>query len=158
MAVTTIFVASIILWFLLNFGIHGMVTEVSESFGAVICHALVPFLAPAGLGFWQVAVALISGLSAKEVVVSSCSVLFGISSINSAEGMTALHGALGAIGFGRLNAYCFMLFCLLYTPCVAAIASIRRELGGKWAFFVVIGQCVIAWLAAFAVHTVAMLF
>ena len=155
---TTIFVASIILWFLLNFGIHGMVTEVSESFGAVIGHALVPFLAPAGLGFWQVAVALISGLSAKEVVVSSCSVLFGISSINSAEGMTALHGALGAIGFGRLNAYCFMLFCLLYTPCVAAIATIKRETRSwKWTLGMVVFQLLVAWGAAVLVYQVGSL-
>ena len=155
---TTIFVASIILWFLLNFGIHGMVTDVSESFGAVIGHALVPFLAPAGLGFWQVAVALISGLSAKEVVVSSCSVLFGISSINSAEGMTALHGALGAIGFGRLNAYCFMLFCLLYTPCVAAIATIKRETRSwKWTLGMVVFQLLVAWGAAVLVYQVGSL-
>ena len=88
---------------------------------------------------------LITGFMAKESVVSTLTVLFGTTE--------ALLGTITAAGAAAL-----LVFCLLYTPCVAAVASIKRELGGKWAFFVVIGQCVIAWLAAFAVHTVAMLF
>ena len=124
---TTIFVASIVLWFVLNFGPSGYVTEVTGSFAAIFGRILSPVLAPAGLGFWQVAVALISGLSAKEVVVSSFSVLFGISNINSAAGMAELYASLIPIGFGGANAYALMVFCLLYTPCVAAIGTIRRE-------------------------------
>ena len=89
--------------------------------------------------------ALVTGFMAKESVVSTLTVLFGTTE--------ALLGTITAAGAAAL-----LVFCLLYTPCVAAVASIKRELGGKWAFFVVIGQCVIAWLAAFAVHTVAMLF
>ncbi len=156
---TTIFIASIILWFLLNFNMGGMVADVSESFGASIGRALVPFLAPAGLGMWQIAVALLSGLSAKEVVVSSCSVLFGISNINSTEGMAAFSGVLGAQGFGVLNAYCFMLFCLLYTPCVAAIGTIRRETHSlKWTLGMAVFQILVAWAAATAVYQVGSLF
>ncbi|QNM05625.1 ferrous iron transport protein B [Qiania dongpingensis] len=156
---TTIFIASIVLWFVLNFNFSGMVTEVSDSFGAMLGHALVPVLAPAGLGVWQIAVALISGLSAKEVVVSSCSVLFGISNINSAYGMTALSGALGSQGFGPLNAYAFMLFCLLYTPCVAAIGTIRRETHSlKWTAGMVLFQMLLAWTAAVLVYQIGSLF
>ncbi|MCD2491240.1 ferrous iron transport protein B [Lacrimispora sp. NSJ-141] len=156
---TTIFIASIVLWFVLNFNFSGMVTEVSDSFGAMLGHALVPILAPAGLGVWQIAVALISGLSAKEVVVSSCSVLFGISNINSAYGMTALSGVLGSQGFGPLNAYAFMLFCLLYTPCVAAIGTIRRETHSlKWTAGMVLFQLLLAWTAAVLVYQIGGLF
>ena len=88
---------------------------------------LVPALKPAGLGSWQIAVALISGLSAKEVVVSSFSVLYGINNINSAAGMAQLSGILARDGFGAVNAYALMIFCLMYSPCVAAIGTIRRE-------------------------------
>ena len=155
---TTIFVSSIVLWFLLNFGVHGMVSRVSESFGAAIGHALVPVLAPAGLGFWQMAVALISGLTAKEMVVSSCSVLFGIGSLNSPEGMTALHGILGAMGFGPLNAYCFMLFCLLYSPCAAAVAAIKRETRSwSWTIKMAGFQLLAAWSATAAVYQIGRL-
>ena len=120
---TTIFLASIVLWFVLNSGPSGFVTEVSESFAAKFGHLLVPVLKPAGLGSWQIAVALISGISAKEVVVSSFSVLYGISNINSAAGMAELTGVLSASGFGPANAYALMIFCLLYTPCIATIAT-----------------------------------
>ena len=92
---TTIFIASIILWFILNFGVNGMTDDVSNSFGAAVGKFIVPILAPAGLGMWQIAVALISGLSAKEVVVSSFAVLFGISNINSQVGMNTLGDLLG---------------------------------------------------------------
>lgn len=88
---TVIFLASIAMWLLLNFGIHGYTNEMSESFGAAIGHFIVPVLKPIGLGYWQIAVALIAGISAKEVVVSSCAVLFGIANVNSAAGMGALH-------------------------------------------------------------------
>ena len=84
---TTIFIASILMWIILNFGPHGYTTDMSDSFGAILGHGLVPFFAPIGLGFWQIAVALIAGISAKEVVVSSCAVLFGVSNINSGAGM-----------------------------------------------------------------------
>ena len=126
---TTIFVASIVLWFVLNFGIHGYETDVTQSFAAAIGGLLVPILKPAGLGTWQIAVALISGLSAKEVVVSSSSVLYGISNINSAAGMAELSKVLGIAGFGMANAYALLVFCLLYSPCVAAVGTIRRKNG-----------------------------
>ncbi|MBT9775759.1 ferrous iron transport protein B [Clostridium sp. MCC353] len=143
---TTIFVASIILWFVLNTGPSGFVTDVTESFASMFGHAVVPVLKPAGLGSWQIAVALISGLSAKEVVVSSFSVLYGISNVNSQAGMAALSQALGASGFGGLNAYALMIFCLLYTPCVAAIGTIKRETKSmRWTMGMVVFQLVLAW-------------
>lgn len=156
---TTIFVASIIIWFLLNFGIHGMVTEVSESFGAVLGHWMEPILAPAGLGMWQIGVALISGLSAKEVVVSSFCVLFGISNVNSAAGMTALNGQLAEVGFGPLNAYSMMIFCLLYVPCAATIGTIKKETGSmKFTLKMLAFQMALAWFAAVLVYQIGNLF
>lgn len=146
---TTIFLASILLWFVLNTGPAGFVSDVSQSFAAKIGHVLVPVLAPAGLGSWQIAVALISGISAKEVVVSSFSVLYGISNINSAAGMAELTGILSAAGFGSVNAYALMIFCLLYTPCVATIGTIKRETNSwKWTLGMVLFQLVFAWAAA----------
>lgn len=152
---TTIFVASIALWFVLNFGPSGYVSDVTASFAALFGRVLVPALAPAGLGFWQVAVALISGLSAKEVVVSSFSVLFGISNINSASGMSQLSASLAAMGFGGVNAYALMVFCLLYSPCVAAIGTIRRETR-SWAFTLgmMAFQILLAWAASILVFQV----
>ncbi len=152
---TTIFVASIVLWFVLNFGPAGYISDVTESFAAMFGKILAPLLAPAGLGYWQVAVALISGLSAKEVVVSSFSVLFGISNINSAGGMGELVLSLSAMGFGGVNAYALMVFCLMYTPCVAAIGAIRRETR-SWGFTLkLIGfQILAAWVAAAAVFQI----
>ncbi len=156
---TTIFVASIIIWFLLNFGIHGMVTEVSESFGAVLGHWMEPILAPAGLGMWQIGVALISGISAKEVVVSSFCVLFGISNVNSAAGMTALNGQLAEVGFGPLNAYSMMIFCLLYVPCAATIGTIKKETGSmKFTLKMLAFQMALAWFAAVLVYQIGNLF
>lgn len=149
---TTIFIASIVIWFILNFGIHGMVTDVTESFGAVLGHWMEPVLAPAGMGMWQIGVALISGLSAKEVVVSSFSVLFGISNINSADGMSAMSQTLAQYGFGALNAYVLMLFCLLYTPCMATIATIKKETNSwKYTLKLVIFQLLLAYLVSVAV-------
>lgn len=145
---TTIFVASIVLWFVLNSGPSGFVSDVSESFAAWIGHLLVPVLGPAGLGEWRVAVALISGLSAKEVVVSSFAVLFGINNINSAGGMSRLSGILASVGFGGANAYALMIFCLMYSPCIAAVATIRREIGTKWALGMVAFQLGAAWAAS----------
>ena len=156
---TTIFLASIVIWFLLNFGTSGMVTDVSESFGAILGHWLEPLLAPAGLGLWQIGVALISGISAKEVVVSSFCVLFGISNANSAVGMTALTEQLSAYGFGALNAYCLMLFCLLYTPCAATIGTIKKEANSLgFALKAVVFQLLVAWAAAVLVYQVGNLF
>ena len=152
---TVIFLASIAMWLLLNFGIHGYTNEMSESFGAAIGHFIVPVLKPIGLGYWQIAVALIAGISAKEVVVSSCAVLFGIANVNSAAGMGALHQALGAAGFGMVNAYCLMIFCLLYIPCFATLATIRKESGSIKFMFLAAGfQLVMAWLASFVVFQI----
>lgn len=150
---TTIFIASIVLWFVLNLGPEGFVSDVSDSFAAVIGHVLVPVLRPAGLGQWQVAVALISGLSAKEVVVSSFSVLYGINNVNSAAGMTALSSQLAMAGFGGgVNAYALMIFCLLYSPCIAAVATIKRETGSwRWTIGMVLFQLAVAWAGAMLV-------
>ncbi|MCI8517266.1 MAG: ferrous iron transport protein B [Hungatella sp.] len=146
---TTIFVASIVLWFVLNMGPGGIVKEVSGSFAAMIGRLMIPILKPAGLGSWQIAVALISGLSAKEVVVSSFSVLYGINNINSAAGMEQLSKVLAVDGFGPVNAYALMIFCLMYTPCVAAIGTIRRETKSvSWTAGMVLFQMALAWLMA----------
>lgn len=149
---TTIFIASIILWSVLNIGPSGFTGDMSESFAAIIGHSLAPALAPAGLGSWQIVVALISGISAKEVVVSSFSVLYGISNINSAAGMMQLSAILRESGFGGVNAYALMIFCLLYTPCIAAIATIKRETQSlRWTLLMIVFQMAVAWTAAFLV-------
>ncbi|MCR2048971.1 ferrous iron transport protein B [Acetatifactor muris] len=145
---TTIFIASIVIWFVLNFGITGIVENPADSFGAMLGRVLVPVLAPAGLGMWQIAVALLSGISAKEVVVSSFSVLFGVANANSDTGVAAIVENIHKINpaFGPLNAYCLMLFCLLYVPCVATVATIKKE-SGSWKFTgkMIVFQIVLAW-------------
>lgn len=142
---TTIFVGSVLLWVVMNFGPSGMITDVSESFAASIGKFLVPVLAPAGLGLWQIGVALISGIAAKELVVSSCSVLFSMN-INSDTGIEAFHRTLNAMGFGNLNAYVLMIFCLLYIPCIATIATIHKETNSwKWTIGMIFMQLLIAW-------------
>ena len=126
--------ASVIMWFILNFGPGGYTTDMENSFGAVLGKFIVPFFIPLGLGYWQIAMALIAGISAKEVVVTSCAVLFGISNVNSQMGMDSLYKLLAGMGFGGLNAYCLMIFCLLYIPCAATLVTIKKEMGGwKWA-------------------------
>ncbi len=156
---TTIFIASIIIWFLLNFGIDGMAKEVTDSFGAVLGHWMEPILAPAGLGMWQIGVALISGISAKEVVVSSFCVLFGINNVNSAAGMAAMSEQLAQVGFGPLNAYSMMVFCLLYVPCAATIGTIKRESHSlTFTLKMIVFQLVVAWLAAVLVYQAGSLF
>ena len=152
---TTIFVASIVMWAILNFGPQGYTTEMSGSFGSILGRVLVPFFAPLGLGFWQIAVALIAGVSAKEVVVSSCAVLFGVPNINSGEGMNTLVGILGTVGFGQLNAFCRMVFCLLYIPCMATLATIKKESGSwKWTGFTALFQLAVAWVVTFGVYQI----
>lgn len=152
---TTNFVASIVMWAILNFGPHGYTTEMSGSFGSILGRVLVPFFAPLGLGFWQIAVALIAGVSAKEVVVSSCAVLFGVPNINSGEGMNTLVGILGTVGFGQLNAFCLMVFCLLYIPCMATLATIKKESGSwKWTGFTALFQLAVAWVVTFGVYQI----
>ena len=155
---TTIFVASIVIWFILNYNFQGMTSDVTTSFGAMIGKVLAPVLIPAGLGTWQIVVALISGLSAKEVVISSFSVLYGVNNISSPEGMTTLSQALGAIGFGPLNAYALMVFCLLYTPCVATLATVRKETHStSWTLKMVVFQLLLAYAAAVLVFQVGSL-
>ena len=156
---TTIFLASIVLWFLLKFGSHGMAGEMSDSFGAYLGKWLTPIMRPAGLGYWQIVVALISGIAAKEVVVSSMSVLYGISNISSDAGMASLSALLGTQGFTAVNAYALMIFCLLYVPCIASIAVIRKETGSlKWTAGTVLLQLGIAWVCATLFFQVASLF
>ena len=153
---TVIFFASIVMWLLLNVGPSGFVTDITESFGAVIGKAIVPFFKPLGLGYWQIVVALISGIAAKEVVVSSCSVLFGIQNITTSHGMDSFVAALGAMGFGAANAYALMVFCLLYVPCTATIATIRREVGStKTTAGIVLFQLAAAWVVSFIAFHVA---
>lgn len=156
---TTIFAASVIVWFVLNFGPSGMVEDMSRSFGAIIGKALIPVMRPAGLGMWQIVVALIAGIAAKEVVVSSFSVLFGIANINAASGMASLSDILTGVGFGPLNAYSLMVFCLLYIPCAATIGVIQREMrSAKWTLFTVAFQLGVAWLISTLVYQIGSLF
>ena len=155
---TTIFLASIVMWLLLNFGPSGYSTDMGSTFGSVLGRWIVPFFAPIGLGFWQVVVALIAGISAKEVVVSSCAVLFGISNVTTAAGMSSLMATLGGMGFGALNAYCLMTFSLLYVPCAATLATIKKETGSwGWTGFVALFQIAVAWLVTFLVYHVGLL-
>ena len=156
---TIIFLACVVLWFILSFGTTGYVEDMSQSFGAIIGRFLVPILEPAGLGFWQIGVSLIAGLAAKEVVVSSMGIMFGIINIDSALGLSAMHQTLGAMGFGALNAYSMMIFVLFYTPCVAALAITAQELkSAKWTTFVFMFQLVFAWLASVLVYQIVSLF
>lgn len=155
---TTIFVASVLIWFILNFNFSGLALDISSSFGAQIGRVIAPLLEWAGLGYWQIAVALIAGIAAKEVVVSSLSVLYGISNINSAVGMGMLCTMLGAEGFTAVNAYALMVFCLLYTPCIATIVMIKKETESfRWMFVSVVVQLIGAWIVAAAVYQVGAL-
>ncbi len=155
---TVIFIASVIMWGILNFGPSGYVTDISQSFGSLIGKVVSPLFEPVGLGYWQIVVALIAGIAAKEVVVSSCSVLFGIQNITSSSGMSSMVSALGAIGFGAANAYSLMVFCLLYVPCAASIAVMKRELGssGKTAL-IILYQLSVAWLMSFIAYHAGLL-
>ena len=155
---TTILVATLIIWVLLYFGPQGFVTDMGESFAAYVGKFLVPVFLPIGLGFWQIVVALIAGISAKEVVVSSCAVLFGIVNASSAAGMESFAAALGGIGFGSLNALCLMIFCLLYVPCAATIATIHKESKSwGWTIFTVLFQLLVAWVVTFLVYQIGSL-
>lgn len=156
---TVIFVASVILWGLLNFGPSGYVTDISNSFGSIIGKAAVPLFAPVGLGYWQIVVALIAGIAAKEVVVSSCSVLFGVQNITTTDGMSTMVATLGALGFGAANAYALMVFCLLYIPCTATIATINREVESKkLTALIIFFQFAVAWVMSFLVYHIGLLF
>lgn len=156
---TVIFLASIVMWLLLNFGISGYTTEMADSFGAIIGHWLTPVLLPIGIGYWQLGVALVAGISAKEVVVSSCAVLFGIANVTSTTGMNVLQSTLASDGFGMLNAFCLMVFCLLYIPCFATLATIHRE-SGSWKFTGLSAafQLLVAWLVTFVIYQTGKLF
>ena len=143
-AFTVIFIATIVVWFLQTFDPQlNIVADSQESILAMVAGVLTPLFAPLGFGDWRVSTALIAGFMAKESVVSTLSVLFG--------GTGAIVAALSPLAAASL-----LVFCLLYTPCVAAIAAIKRELGMKWAIGVVVGQCVIAWAAAFVLHLVGL--
>ena len=144
-AFTVIFVATILIWFLQTFDLRlNIVTDSQNSILAVAAGYLAPLFAPLGFGDWRISTALITGFMAKESVVSTLSILFG-----STASLVAVLSPVAAASL--------LTFCLLYTPCVAAVASIRRELGGKWAVYVAAGQCLVAWLAALAVHAVGTL-
>lgn len=141
-AFTVIFIATIIIWFLQTFDLHfNMVTDSKDSMLAAVAGVIAPIFTPLGFGDWRVSTALISGFMAKESVVSTLSVL-----IPTEQMLFTL--------LTPVSAASLLVFCLLYTPCIAAVAAVRRELGNKWAITVVFGQCVIAWIAAFAVKLV----
>ena len=132
------------IWFLQKFDLHfNLVADSKDSILAMISNCLVPIFAPLGLGDWRICTSLISGVMAKESVISTLEILFG----------GAVKDALTPVAAASL-----LVFSLLYTPCIAAIASIRRELGRKWAVGMVIWQCMIAWVAAFAVRWLMVLF
>lgn len=156
---TTIFFASIVIWIILNFGPNGMVTDMSQSFGATLGKVASPLLKPAGLNQWQIVVALIAGIAAKEIVVSSMGILYGIGNINSVSGMATMSAGLAATGFGALNAYSLMVFCLLYIPCAATIATIKRETNSwKWTIFAIVFQLGVAYLMSVLIFQIGSLF
>lgn len=145
-AFTVIFVATIVIWFLQSFDLGlNLVSDSADSMLAGAAGLIAPIFSPLGFGDWRMSTALITGFMAKESVVSTLSVLFGSTQ--------ALLGALDPVGAAAL-----LVFSLLYTPCVAAVASVKRELGGRWALLIVFGQCAIAWIAAFIVHGFGQLF
>ena len=139
-AFTVIFVATIIIWFLQTFDLRfNIVAESKESILAILAGYITPIFNPLGFGDWRISTALISGFMAKESVVSTLSILYG-----STQSLLMSLTTPAALSL--------LIFCLLYTPCIAAIAAIKRELNGKWALIVVFGQCLIAWLASFVVY------
>ena len=145
-AFTVIFVATIVIWFLQSFDLHFNLTADSQnSILAVVAGLIVPVFAPLGFGDWRISTALISGFMAKESVVSTLSVLTG--------SMDVIHKILTPA-----SALSLLIFCLLYTPCVAAVSSVKRELGSKWALVVVVGQCVVAWIMAALVYAICLCF
>ena len=142
-AFSVILIATIVVWFLQSFDPHlNMVEDSADSMLAMVSGVLVPVFAPIGLGDWRICTALISGFMAKESVVSTMEVLFG--------------GSIDTV-LSSLSAASLLVFSLLYTPCVAAIASVKRELGGRWAAAMVFWQCLIAWIAAFITYLVGSL-
>ena len=143
-AFTVIFIATIIIWFLQTFNLSFNVVENSQdSILASAAGIIVPIFKPLGFGDWRISTALISGFMAKESVVATLSVLFG-----TTKNLLAVLTPLSAVSL--------LVFCLLYTPCVAAVAAVKKELGGKWAVIVALGQCVIAWIAAYGVKLIGM--
>ena len=145
-AFTIIFLASIIIWFLQTFNTKlNMVTDSHDSLLALIAGGIAPIFAPLGFGDWRISTSLFVGFIAKESVISTLSVLVPTEA--------ALYTILTPTAAASL-----LVFCLLYSPCVAAVASIKRELGAKWALFVVLGQCAVAWVAAFIVRLISLVF
>lgn len=145
-AFTVIFVATIVIWFLQSFDLHFNLTADSQnSILAVVAGLIAPVFAPLGFGDWRISTALISGFMAKESVVSTLSVLTG--------SIDVIHRILTPA-----SALSLLIFCLLYTPCVAAVSSVKRELGSKWALVVVVGQCVVAWIMAALVYAICLCF
>ena len=144
-AFTVIFVATIIIWFLQSFDLRlSLTADPQQSILAWLASGIAPLFAPLGFADWRVSTALITGFMAKESVVSTLTILYG----SSAAFAAALSPAAAAP---------LLVFCLLYTPCIAAVASVKRELGGKWAFIMVVNQCIVAWLAAFGTRLIMML-
>ena len=152
---TVIFIASVIMWILLNFGPSGYVTDISLSFGSYIGKAIVPIFTPLGLGYWQIVVALIAGIAAKEVVVSSCGVLFGIQNITTAHGMSAMAATLGTMGLLYIPLPHGILSSI---PCTATIAITgKRKADGSPPAFCLL-QFAVAWVIGFIVYHIGLLF
>ncbi|GAU75475.1 ferrous iron transport protein B [Fusibacter sp. 3D3] len=148
---TIIFAASVILWFTLNFNMTGMV-PIHESFGASIGKAMAPIMAPLGFDSWQISLSLLTGMLAKEMIISNMAIVLGVTD-GSATFLTALSST-----FEPLTAYVFMVFVLLYTPCIAVVGVIKRETNSwKWTGFSVVYQFVVAWVVAFAFYRVGLL-
>lgn len=144
-AFTVIFVATIIIWFLQSFDLRlSLTADPQQSILAWLASGIAPLFAPLGFADWRVSTALITGFMAKESVVSTLTILYGSSAAFAATLSPAAAAPL-------------LVFCLLYTPCIAAVASVKRELGGKWAFIMVANQCIVAWLAAFGTRLIMML-
>lgn len=150
-AFTLILIATVVIWFLQTFDFRlNLVTDSADSMLAIIAGFIAPVFAPLGFGDWRIVTALITGFMAKESVVSTLTVLLGSSAAATATAGTAASSAVGITSvLSPSAAFSLLVFCLLYTPCIAAIAAVKRELGRKWAWIMVIGQCAIAWVFAF---------
>lgn len=143
-AFSVILIATVCVWFLQSFDIKlNRVVQSEDSIMAVISGIIVPIFAPIGMGDWRIVTSLISGVMAKESVVSTMDILFG--------------GNVSAV-LSQPSAAAMLVFCLLYTPCIAAIASVKRELGNKWAVYLILWQCALAWIVAFVTYNMCLLF
>jgi len=158
---TVIFAASIILWFILGFNLGGA-AELTDSFGASIGRFMAPIYKPLGFGEWQPALSLLTGVVAKEVIISNMAIVYGLGEV---VGEAAIEGNFGGFApalqasFSQLSAYAFVVFVLLYTPCVGVIGAVKRETNSwKWTWFSVLYQFGVAWFVSLLVYQIGSLF